>query len=71
MNWIIQTQFVDPKAKTARWVPYRHRDGSKQIARFENLRTLRRFIKHRCLALGQRCRARNEETHEHQEIKTV
>lgn len=69
MNWIIQTQSVDPQAKTARWVTYRHRDGSKQIARFENLRTLRRFVKHHGLALGQRCRAYNEDSHEQQEIK--
>lgn len=69
MNWVIQTQVTDEQAKTSRWVTYRHRDGSKQVARFENLRTLRRFVKQHCLALGQRCRAYNQDSLECQEIK--
>jgi hypothetical protein len=68
VNWIVQTYLRDPVAKTGRWVTYRHRDGSKAVARFTTLGALRRFVKHHCLALGQRCRAHNEVTHEYAEI---
>lgn len=68
MNWKIQTQERDPVAKTTRWVTYRHRDGSKNVALFEKLGPLKKFVKHHCLALGQKCRAVNDATNEHQEI---
>lgn len=66
MNWTVQIRLSDPRAKTARWVTYRHRDGSKDVARFTTLGALRRFVKHHCLALGQACRAHNEVTKEYQ-----
>lgn len=68
MNWIVETQSVDKQAKTARWVAYRHRDGSKNVARFETLGALKRFVKHHCLALGQKCRAHNEASHVYETI---
>ena len=68
MNWIIQTELRDPVAKTTRWVTYRHRDGSKNVARFEKFGTVKKFVKQHCLALSQRCRAVNEVTHEYKTI---
>jgi len=67
-DWIIQTEVKDPQTKTARWVTYRHRDGSKNVARFDTFGRLKRFVRHHCLALGQRCRAHNEFTHEYKEV---
>jgi hypothetical protein len=67
-DWIIQTHHRDERTKTERWIAYRHRDGSKNVARFNTLGALRRFVKHHCLALGQRCRAHNEATNIYQEI---
>lgn len=68
MNWIVQTYAFNREAKTGRWITYRHRDGSKAIARFETLGALRRFAKHHCLTLGQPCRALNEVTKEYQTL---
>jgi hypothetical protein len=68
MNWTIQIRLTEPRAKTARWVTYRHRNGSKNVARFNTLGALRRFVKHHCLALSQTCRAHNEVSHEYQAL---
>jgi hypothetical protein len=68
-NWVIQIYEYDKATKTGRWVTFRHRDSQKNVARFEVFGTLHKFVKHHALALGQRCRAHNELTHEYREIQ--
>jgi hypothetical protein len=69
MNWIIQVYLRNEKAKTGRWMPYRHQGGSKLIARFETLGALVRFVRHHSVNAGQQVRAYSEITKEIREFK--
>lgn len=70
LPWIVQTYSYDKTTRTGRWITYRHRIGSKDVARFGKLAVLRNFVRNHGLALGQRCRAVNTETKEQIEIRS-
>lgn len=62
MRYSIQVYVYDRQTKTGRWVFHRHKDGTKEIAKFSTLGALRRFVKHHCLNVGQRCRTYDSES---------
>lgn len=63
-DWIILIREQDSKTLLYRWVSYRHRAGTKDIASFNTLGALRRFVRHHCLNLAQKVRAFNQRTKE-------